>query len=281
MKTSLSATPRLRIRWKWPILLWPYLAVLLLWLCSPIAPEGLVHQVPKLTELAFLETHWAYAYLHVFAFVPVFLLSFDRKVHYYKSWLFLLLAMLIMGSFFIVWDVYKTLAGVWGFNVRYITGWKLLYLPWEEWTFFLTVPFASIFIYECLNAYFPGDPLEKWDKVITLSLVLICLALGVLHLDKAYTSTTFILAGGFLFYHWVYVSNTYRTRFYRAYLVILIPFLLVDGALTGGFTQEPIVLYNPAEFMGIRIISVPVEDAVYGFLHLFGVCYWLEWLRKG
>ncbi|HPH20418.1 MAG TPA: lycopene cyclase domain-containing protein, partial [Haliscomenobacter sp.] len=82
-------------------------------------------------------------------------------------------------------------------------------------------------------------------------------------------------------YHWLYVPNTYRTRFYRAFLVILIPFLLVDGVLTGGFTQQPVVVYNPAEFMGIRIVSVPVEDAVYGFLHLFGVCYWMEWLRKG
>jgi len=63
-------------------------------------------------------------------------------------------------------------------------------------------------------------------------------------------------------------------------LVFLIHFLLVDGVLRGGFTKEPIVLYNPEEYMGIRILSVPFEDAVYGFLLLFGVCYWLEWLRK-
>lgn len=280
MKASLSETPRIRTRWKWPVLLWPYVVVALLWAFIPVVPEGLVYQVPKLTELGFLETRLAYAYLHLFAFVPVFLLSFDRKVHYYKSWLYLWPAILIMCTFFIAWDVYKTLSGVWGFNENYISGWKLLYLPWEEWLFFLTVPFASIFIYECLNAYFPSDPLAKWDKVITLSLIITSFVLGLWHLNKAYTSTTFILTGGFLLYHWLYIPNTYRTLFYRAFLVILVPFLLVDGALTGCFSSAPVVLYNPAEFMGIRIVSIPVEDAVYGFLLLFGVCYWLEWLRK-
>lgn len=280
MKASLSGTPQMRRRWKWPLLLGPYVVVTLLWIFSAVASEALVDQVPKLTELTLLETRWAYAYLHVFSFVPVFLLSFDRKVHYYTSWIYLLPAILIMGGFFIAWDVYKTLAGVWGFNEGYISGWRLIYLPWEEWMFFLTVPFASIFIYECLNAYFPGDPLAKWDKIITLSLIVISFILGTWHWDKAYTSTTFILTGGFLLYHWLYVANTYRTRFYRAYLIILIPFLLVDGALTGSFSSAPVVLYNPAEFMGIRIVSIPLEDAVYGFLLLFGVCYWLEWLRK-
>lgn len=281
MKTDLAAShTRMHSRWKWPILLWPYLLAGGLLLFGTISPEALVYRVPTLGQIPFLETHWAYAYLHVFAFVPVFFLSFDRKVHYYRSWLYLIPAILIMGAFFIAWDVYKTLAGVWGFNPQYIVGSKLLYLPWEEWLFFLTVPFASIFIYECLNAYFPGDPLAKWDKPITIGLIIVCFALGLFHINKAYTSTTFILTGGFMLYHWCYVSNIYRTRFYRAFLVIMIPFLLVDGVLTGGFTQAPIVLYNPAEFMGIRILSVPVEDAVYGFLHLFGVCYWLEWLRR-
>ena len=281
MKTDLTAphTP-MSNGWKWPILLWPYLLVGLLWLFSHINLGQLVYDVPTLVHLPFLESRLAYAYVHIFAFVPVFLLSFDRKVHYYKSWLDLFPSILIMGAFFIVWDVYKTLAGVWGFNGYYVTGLNIVYLPWEELLFFVTVPFASIFIYECLNAYFPGDPLARWDKPITLGLIIGCFILGLLYISKAYSSTTFILTGGFMLYHWYYVPNTYRTRFYRAFLVILIPFLLVDGVLTGGFTKEPIVLYNPEEYMGIRILSVPFEDAVYGFLLLFGVCYWLEWLRK-
>ena len=282
MKADMMVSiPKIALRWKWPLLLLPYLVVGALLLFGEINPEPLVYDVPTVIKLSFLETQWTYAYLHAFAFIPVFLLSFDRKVHYYTEWKFLFPAIFIMGIFFIVWDAYKTLSGVWGFNANYITSGSLWYLPWEEWMFFLTVPFASIFIYACLNAYFPGDPLQKWDKPLTLGIIILCFLLALLTIDKAYSSTTFILTGGFMLYHWLYVPNTYRTRFYRAFLVILIPFLLVDGVLTGGFTQQPVVVYNPAEFMGIRIVSVPVEDAVYGFLHLFGVCYWMEWLRKG
>jgi len=271
---------RLDGQWKWPILLWPYVVVLLLWVFIPVTHLPLVYEVDDFIHLPFLETEWAYAFLHVFALVPVFLLSFDRKVHYYTSWRYLFPAIVIMGALFIIWDSGKTILGVWGFNDRYITHGRLLYLPWEEWLFFLSVPFASIFIYECINAYFPGDPLAKYDKPITLIIIISCFLLALLTIDKTYSSTTFILTGGFLLYHWLYFSNTYRTRFYRAFLVIIVPFLIVDGALTGGFTLEPIILYNPAEFMNLRIVSVPVEDAVYGFLHLFGVCYWLEWLRR-
>jgi lycopene cyclase domain-containing protein len=283
MKTSLAKPllSRMSERWKWPILALPYLLIALRYFLDTVEPDPLVYEVPNVTQLPFLETHWAYALLHLFAFVPVFLLSFDRKVHYYTEWKFLFPAILIMGGFFIGWDAYKTIVGVWGFNEHYITKGSLLYLPWEEWMFFLTVPFASIFIYECLNAYFPRDPLQKWDKAITLGLIGSCFLLALITIDKTYSSITFILTGGFLLYHWLYVPNTYRTLFYRAFLVILVPFLLVDGVLTGGFTQEPIIVYNPSEFMGIRLVSIPIEDAVYGFLHLFGVCYWMEWLRKG
>jgi lycopene cyclase domain-containing protein len=279
MKTELTLASNSLLRWKWPILLWPHVLVVLLWIFIPVTPQPLVHTVDKLILLPFLETEWAYALLHVFAFVPVFLLSFDRKVHYYTSWRYLFPAILIMGAFFIVWDAGKTLMGVWGFNERYITSGRLLYLPWEEWLFFLSVPFASMFIYECLNAYFPSDPLARYDRPITLGIIITCLLLGILTLDRTYSSTTFFLTGGFVLYHWLFFRNTYRSRFYRAFLVILIPFLLVDGVLTGGFLAEPIIVYNPAEFMNLRIVSIPVEDAVYGFLHLFGVCYWIEWWR--
>lgn len=240
----------------------------------------MVFEVNKLIHLSFLETEWAYAFLHIFAFVPVFLLSFDQKVHYASSWRYLFPAIAIMGAWFIVWDAGKTVMGVWGFNERYITSGRLLFLPWEEWLFFFSVPFASIFIYECLNAYFPGDPLAPYDKPITFGIIGSCLLLALFNIDKTYSSTTFVLTGGFMLYHWLYFPNTYRTLFYRAFSVIIIPFLLVDGALTGAFLNEPIIVYNPAEFLNLRIVSIPVEDAVYGFLHLFGICYWLEWFRK-
>ena len=52
------------------------------------------------------------------------------------------------------------------------------------------------------------------------------------------------------------------TSFLISYLIILIPFLIVNGFLTA----IPVVLYNDAENSGIRIYTIPFEDIFYGML---------------
>lgn len=260
-------------------LFWPFLVVGILWSLAQVRPDNLDFSGRAVYLVPWLESAWTYALLHIFTVVPVFALSFDRKVHYYTSWKHLFPAVLIMGAFFIAWDAFFGYTGVWGFNDRYLLGGRLAGLPWEEWMFFVTVPFGSFFIYRCLQAYFPNDSLRPYDKGITLVLSAVLLVLGIIHVEKLYTATTFLLTGGFLLYHYLYIPNTYRTLFYRAFLLILVPFLLINGVLTGGFTAAPVVVYNPEEFMGYRIGTIPVEDAVYGFLHLFGLVYWFHKLE--
>ncbi len=67
-------------------------------------------------------------------------------------------------------------------------------------------------------------------------------------------------------------------RFYFAFGFILIPFLLVNGILTGSFIEGEVVWYNEKEIQGIRIATIPFEDVFYGMLLLLCNISIFEWL---
>ena len=175
-----------------------------------------------------------------------------------------------MGALFIPWDVWFTAEGVWGFNERYLVGVGLFGLPLEEWLFFLLIPYACGFLYEVMRYFVRRDVLGKVARPFSLALVVVLLVVGFVHLDRLYTSVTFLLTAAFLGWH-VWRRTAWLGRFYVGYAVSLIPFLLVNGVLTGWLLPEPIVWYNNAENLGIRINTVPLDDSVYLLLMLLMV----------
>ena len=267
---------------KWLIIIVPILLVFIQWYTEPENLGALTYQVNQVKLYEWLETEYAYLYLHLFTFLPVFLLSFDKNVHYYKKWGFLFKAILPVATFFILWDVFFTIIGVWGFNPKYFLGFKVFELPVEEWLFFVNIPFACIFIYECLDFYFNLDFLVKYDNWVIPIFGVLSLFIGVVKYGDVYSSTTFLLLGAFTLYHFFFQNNgsRYRLKFLLSYGVGLIPFFIVNGVLTGGYTKEPIVLYNPEEYFGIRLTSIPLDDIFYGCLLLFSIVTIFEGLKS-
>ncbi len=72
---------------------------------------------------------------------------------------------------------------------------------------------------------------------------------------------------------------TWLAAFYRAWGLALLPFFAVNGLLTGSFLEEPIVWYNNAENMGIRMGTIPVEDAFYGMLMMLLYTAVVQWKK--
>lgn len=196
------------------------------------------------------------------------LASFEPRIRFRAKWSGLFAGIAVMMLVFIPWDVAFTHAGVWGFNQRYLIGVDILGLPLEEWLFFVCIPYACLFLYEVMRYALPRDPLATAARPLTFVLIGILLSTGLLHLDRLYTSITFLATAAFLAYHVAVAGTPWLGRFYLGYAISLIPFLLVNGMLTGWLIPEPVVWYNNAENLGIRINTIPIEDSMYMLLML-------------
>ncbi len=191
--------------------------------------------------------------------------SFYPKADFSKKWRFLGPAIAIPAIVFIIWDNWFTSMGVWGFNDRYLTGLRLGNLPIEEVLFFVCIPYACVFTYEAVN-YLLKTPLSRATNVISGLMVLALAITGGVYIDHWYTSVTFIGLVSYLIILYIFRHTAFLSRFYFAFLFILIPFFIVNGILTGTGLPEPIVWYNDTENLGLRMLTIPVEDTFYGML---------------
>lgn len=202
--------------------------------------------------------------------LPLFF-SFHPKLKFYRYWKALFLSIAIMMLIFIPWDVFFTLNGIWGFNETYFSGLKILFLPLEEWLFFICIPFACVFTHFSLLYFFPKMELsQKSTTIITHVFLAILILLSLLYYDKWYTLINFLYAIILLLIVMYFDFGILR-RYYLTFLVMLIPFFIVNGILTGSFIEKEVVWYNNDENIGFRIFTIPVEDTVYAFAMILTV----------
>jgi lycopene cyclase domain-containing protein len=181
---------------------------------------------------------------------------------------------------FLIWDAIFTKNGVWGFNPDYHLPFLIFGMPIEEWLFFFCIPYASIFIHYSLE-YFKPNLLIPKNITRANTITIICVLLPILFFNwgKAYTTVNYSFLIVLLIISLFY-GLEYLRRFYLAFLIILIPFFIVNGILTGTGLEEPVVWYNNDENLGIRLLTIPIEDIGYAFTMLFGNIFLIEKFKK-
>jgi lycopene cyclase domain-containing protein len=219
-----------------------------------------------------------YAVLIIGVFIGPLALSFDKKVAFYKEIRFLLLGLIITGAIFLIWDEYFTIKQIWGFNPKYLLGIYLGHLPLEEVLFFIIVPYNCVFVHQVLKAYFPNIKLKNISSIFLVSIAVSSLTLALLNYHNWYTFSTCSLAF-ILCTTAILLKPKWLMNFSFTYLVCLIPFLFVNGVLTGAATSEPIVWYSESHIIGLRILTIPLEDIYYNFSLLILVIAFFEWQR--
>lgn len=212
--------------------------------------------------------HYTYLLLNILTISVPLSKSFEPKLAFWSRWRGLVLGIVVTAAVFIAWDVAFTRIGVWGFNEKYLCGIFLAGLPIEEWLFFFTIPYACIFIYEAMAYYQRQDWLRKISYPLTYLLILIFFIVGVANIDRWYTNIVFLSTSFLLSVVAFIIKPVYLGRFYMGYIISFIPFLLVNGILTGSFIQDEVVWYDNYENLTIRIFTIPIEDTVYMMLLL-------------
>lgn len=212
-----------------------------------------------------MNLHYTYLLILTASLAGPLALSFDKKVAFYTKWKRLFKAMILPAFFYIIWDMIFTKQGVWSFNENYITGIKLYNLPIEEVMFFFVVPYCCVFIYECVRCYFSKIQRTAFGNIILNAIGILLLIYAIINHDKSYTFYTFFFNGIFILFldtskKYLKIFNV--NAFLISYLIILIPFLIINGLLTA----IPVVLYNDQENLATRIYTIPVEDVFYGML---------------
>lgn len=191
--------------------------------------------------------------------------SFHPRLRFQRNWPALFAGIGMMMLVFIPWDVLFTTKAVWGFRQEHLSGLRLLHLPIEEWLFFVCIPFACVFTYHAGVVQVPNVP-TAWARWVVPILVGLLLIIGSTHPDLAYTaSTTLLLAILLALLHW-WLRPIWLPRALLTYGVLLFPFLIVNGLLTGTGISPEVVWYDDQENLGIRILTIPIEDTAYGLL---------------
>lgn len=223
---------------------------------------------------------YTYALILFFTVIICFVASFDKRLLFNRHFGAFIKAAIIVAIPFIIWDVWFTAKGVWWFNTNYTLGVIISGLPLEEWLFFICIPFSCVFTYYCLDKFYKMEWLSGFNNLVVFVSVIVCSVVALLHYDKIYTLVTAVATISTLVYLHFIVRAEWISKASFVFTILMLGFFPVNGVLTGFGLESPIVNYNPNDFLGIRMITIPIEDAVYGYTQFLLVLYFFKLFLK-
>lgn len=193
-------------------------------------------------------------------FFPL-ILTFEKKLKFYRNLPALFISIVTVGLLFIAWDIIATARGDWSFNEEHILGVYIFNLPLEEILFFITVPYSIIFLYETAKFYLGDKEITYYCNLYTYAALFFSVA-SLAFVGQYYTLTIMLFVGLFFVTAKLLNPSLLKSRLYWRFIAFtFIPFFIVNYFLT----SIPIVLYNDSAIWGTRIITIPVEDFFYSF----------------
>lgn len=181
-------------------------------------------------------------------------------------------ALFITAALFIIWD-HWVIGYFWNFNPAYILGVMIGNIPIEEIFFFFTVPYACLFLWNNTKPYLS----TKRYAVLPWLLLVILIFTALQTTNLPYTFS--VIIGAIIL---ILGDQIFTIRlFARSGFLI---FLSCSNILTFIFnyylTSRPIVLYNQSVKSNNDILTIPLEDFIYGMILIATIILLYEYFVK-
>lgn len=207
-----------------------------------------------------------YAWVELGAVIIPLLFTFHPRLRFHRNWSAAFIGIAGMMGLFLPWDIVFARAGVWGFTAEHVWHARLAGLPLEEWAFFPCVAYACLFSYHCFGVLGMKDRLAPHTRGISAVIAIMLAVVAAIAAHRAYTFSALSLCAIWVAFTAFVQRAPWLGRFYQTYGIMLLPFLVVNGLLTGTGFEQPVVWYDDAENLGLRVLTIPVEDIFYGML---------------
>jgi isorenieratene synthase len=205
---------------------------------------------------------WEYLLFDLAILLPPLALSLAVPTVLARRWGALLTAIAAAAVPFVAWDA--LVAGRhWWFNDAYVLGPRVAGLPFEEVAFFVSVPFACLFLWQSAFAA-RAAPLPSRRRGRRLSLVVLLAVLSGVALvvaGREYTGASLIALGAVAGLDRYLDTRLLARRQFRAFLGVVVALMLVCN---GYLTWRPVVLYAPRYQLDVRVGTIPIEDFGFG-----------------
>ncbi len=220
--------------------------------------------------------HYEYFLFNLIVLLGPIAASFEKRVHFVTKWRLAFPAIALAALPYIIWDALVT-GRHWNFNPAYILGFSPFGLPIEEILFFLTIPFASLFMWEVISSYIPKQEATNKGTVGVFRGLLLAGIILYAQGQKEYTAFAFGALGivGIL-------DDILQVKLIpqKRTLLYILTVTVCNGIFNGYLTYRPVVIYNNTYNLGIRLGTIPVEDFCYGLSLILLATIFYELLKK-
>lgn len=188
------------------------------------------------------------------------MLAMRKKTSFLSRWKTVFFPIFIAMIPFILWDAAVT-GRHWWFNERFTLSIRIAGLPLEEWFFFITVPFACLFIWVNLRNYISSYRFKSLSYLQTAFFLFLPAGIFFILQGLEYTGLMMIAFGMVSLLDRLLKTNLLQLPETYGLLAIVAGLTFI---FNGYLTARPVVLYDESYQLGIRLGTIPLEDFGYG-----------------